>query len=164
LDETATFFVTLDELLHWRPEMRGELDRRVREYAEDCQINLPEVIMGTDISLAEPHTMTAVRHFRGLALSAGVARGELKRIETEAALSDKSGKIMYFPDASPKYSHLYGRAKGIIVGSGGMGSHGAILAREYQIPAVSLGGSLFKVTDGHTVSVDGNEGTVSVEK
>jgi phosphohistidine swiveling domain-containing protein len=43
-------------------------------------------------------------------------------------------------------------------------SHGAIVAREYGIPAVmGIPGATQLITEGTTITVDGNRGTVSLE-
>jgi len=47
---------------------------------------------------------------------------------------------------------------------GGMMSHGAVVAREYGIPAVvGVAGATDQITTGQRVTVDGSSGTVSLE-
>jgi pyruvate,water dikinase len=49
-----------------------------------------------------------------------------------------------------------------VVDSGGVGSHAAIVAREYGIPAVMGTGSATRVlTDGQQITVDGDSGRVT---
>jgi pyruvate,water dikinase len=55
-------------------------------------------------------------------------------------------------------------AAAVVTDHGGVLSHTAIVAREYRIPAVlgtKVGMSLIK--DGQTITVDGTEGTVTLE-
>jgi phosphohistidine swiveling domain-containing protein len=50
----------------------------------------------------------------------------------------------------------------VVVDSGGVGSHAAIVAREYGLPAVMGTGTATTVlTTGQLVTVDGNRGRVS---
>jgi pyruvate,water dikinase len=52
----------------------------------------------------------------------------------------------------------------VITEVGGNLSHGAIVAREYGIPAVlSVAGATAHVSDGQTITVDGNRGIVTLE-
>jgi pyruvate,water dikinase len=57
---------------------------------------------------------------------------------------------------------LFQRAAAVVVDLGGLGSHAAIVAREYGIPAVmGTGSGTRTLTDGQMVVVDGTAGLVS---
>jgi len=59
-------------------------------------------------------------------------------------------------------SGLVQRAAAVVVDSGGLGSHAAIVAREYGIPAVmGTGTGTSALTDGQLVTVDGARGLVT---
>jgi pyruvate,water dikinase len=76
----------------------------------------------------------------------------------------KKGEIMVAPLTNPVWTPLFAVAGGIVTEVGGILSHGAIVAREYGIPAVmSVAGATRLVPEGHTVTVDGNKGVVYVE-
>jgi len=52
----------------------------------------------------------------------------------------------------------------LVTDSGGILSHPAIIAREYQIPAVmALGNATSLLKDGQMVTVDGTSGTVTIQ-
>ena len=73
-------------------------------------------------------------------------------------------EILVCPATMPAWTPLFAIASGVVTDHGGVLSHTAIVAREYQIPAVvgtKLGTSL--IQDGQTISVDGNEGTVTLK-
>jgi phosphoenolpyruvate-protein kinase (PTS system EI component) len=54
--------------------------------------------------------------------------------------------------------------RGLVIETGGKLSHGAILAREYSIPAVGgVTGATSSITDRTEIEVDGNTGSVIVE-
>jgi pyruvate,water dikinase len=58
---------------------------------------------------------------------------------------------------------LFGRARGLVMETGGVLSHGAIVAREMGLPAVAgLPGALRNIRTGQRVQVDGGRGTVRV--
>jgi pyruvate,water dikinase len=59
------------------------------------------------------------------------------------------------------WTPLFAIASGVVTEVGGILSHGAIVAREYGIPAVmSIAGATRSVPDGQTITVDGNRGVV----
>lgn len=62
---------------------------------------------------------------------------------------------------NPAWTPLFAIAKAVITNYGGLLSHGAIVAREYGIPAV-LGtkNATETLADGQLVTVNGNEGIV----
>ena len=58
---------------------------------------------------------------------------------------------------------LFAKAKGLVLETGGVLSHGAIVAREFGLPAVGgLPGILRQLATGDEVIVDGGQGVVSV--
>ncbi len=64
---------------------------------------------------------------------------------------------------NPAWTPLFYSAVGLITESGGPLSHGAVTAREMQLPAVmSVRGVMSRLRDGQTVTVDGSRGTVVV--
>lgn len=71
------------------------------------------------------------------------------------------GEILVAPSTDPGWTPLFLKAGGLVVETGGYLSHGAIVAREFALPAVvNLPGILGVLKDGDTVEVDGIKGTV----
>ena len=92
----------------------------------------------------------------GTPASGGTATGAV-RVIGEPAQFAKLG-----PYTNPSWTPLFQRAAAVVVDSGAIGSHAAIVAREYAIPAVmgtGVGTTVLK--DGQLVSVDGDQGLVS---
>jgi len=72
-----------------------------------------------------------------------------------------SGEILVCPYTNPSWTPLFQRAAAVVVDAGGLGSHAAIVAREYGIPAVMGTAKGTKVLrDGQRVLVDGSRGEV----
>lgn len=73
----------------------------------------------------------------------------------------KRGDILVAPVIDPGMAPLFGLAAGLVVEMGGTLSHGAIIAREYGIPAVA---NVHHVTrllkDGERVAVDASHGEI----
>ena len=99
----------------------------------------------------------------------GVEQVELtepwKKVEEEGGtpelISLESGEILVMRAAEPASTPLFVRAAGLVMELGGALSHGAIVAREYELPAVAnVAGAMQKLKDGQVVTVDGNRGIV----
>ncbi len=101
----------------------------------------------------------------GLGVSAGRACGPAKLMQhpnQEKKLD--SGDVLVAPSTDPGWTPLFLRAAAIVLERGGIASHGAIVAREYGIPAVlNIPGAMRLIKDGQNVVVDGDEGKVYIQ-
>ncbi|WP_115789535.1 PEP/pyruvate-binding domain-containing protein [Arthrobacter silvisoli] len=99
---------------------------------------------------------------RGTGASRGQAAGAVRVIHgPEDFGSLRSGEILVCPYTNPSWTPLFQRAAAVVVDAGGLGSHAAIVAREYGIPAVMGTAKGTKVLhDGQRVLVDGSRGEV----
>lgn len=86
---------------------------------------------------------------------AHIARHPLDAVEMEA------GAILVAPSTDPAWTPLFLKASALVMETGGYLSHGAIVAREFGIPAVAnLPGILERISSGDCLEVDGNQGQV----
>jgi pyruvate,water dikinase len=101
----------------------------------------------------------------GIGGSAGFAAGPVCVISgPETFPKLQPGDILVAQATNPVCTPLFALAGGIVTEVGGMLSHGAIVAREYGIPAVmSVAGATDLLVDGQVVAVDGNTGKVILE-
>ena len=73
----------------------------------------------------------------------------------------KQGEILVAPFTNPVWTPLFAVSGGIVTEVGGILSHGAIVAREYGIPAVmSVPNATKMIAEGQEVTVDGDNGLV----
>jgi phosphohistidine swiveling domain-containing protein len=73
----------------------------------------------------------------------------------------KEGEILVCPATNPSWTPLFQRAAAVVVDSGGLASHAAIVAREYGIPAImGTGRGTRLLSNGQLVTVDGGSGRV----
>jgi phosphohistidine swiveling domain-containing protein len=71
------------------------------------------------------------------------------------------GEILVAPSTDPGWTPLFLRASAVVMETGGYLSHGAIVAREYGLPAVvNIPGIVDLIVDGETLTVDGDAATV----
>lgn len=100
--------------------------------------------------------------WQGVTVSAGRAAGPacVARHPREA-LRMPPGGVLVAPSTDPSWTPAFLRAGALVMETGGYLSHGAIVAREFGIPAiVNLPGVLDRVADGEWLDVDGGRGSV----
>ncbi|GAA1469320.1 PEP-utilizing enzyme [Nocardiopsis exhalans] len=74
----------------------------------------------------------------------------------------QKGDVLVCPYTNPAWTPLFQRAAAVVVDSGAIASHAAIVAREYGIPAVmGTGTGTSVLTDGDVVTVDGGSGRIT---
>ena len=102
---------------------------------------------------------------KGIGASVGQIEGTVHVLETlsgNIAHIDTS-TILVVPYTDAGWSPLLARIGGLIAEVGGQLSHGAIIAREYGIPAVmNVSDATQKLTTGQRVRIDGQRGTVEI--
>jgi pyruvate,water dikinase len=164
------FFLGLDELpdLARSPRpLHGLIEERRTEFESNIGRAWPDIIRGEEELLAEGRQTAVVSEgqLSGLGASPGVATGVARVIRSpEEFRKLQNGDILVAPFTNPIWTPLFAIAGGVVTEVGGMLSHGAIVAREYGIPAVmGIPGATETVSDGKTVRVDGNRGVVSLE-
>jgi len=99
---------------------------------------------------------------KGTPAGGGRATGPVRVIREPAAFGQlRSGDILVCPYTNPSWTPLFQCAAAVVVDTGGLASHAAIVAREYGIPAVmGTGTATTALRDGQMVTVDGDHGRV----
>jgi len=99
---------------------------------------------------------------KGVGASAGVVAGRAAIVfDVASAGSLGSGAVLVTPQTDPGWAAVFFLACGLVVERGGMLSHGAIIAREYGIPAViGIRDATRLIRDGEMLRVDGSTGVV----
>ena len=70
--------------------------------------------------------------------------------------------VLVAPSTDPGWTPLFLRASAIVMETGGYLSHGAVVAREFGIPAVvNVRDAMIQIRDGNRLQVDGDKGVVT---
>ena len=102
---------------------------------------------------------------RGIAASAGFARGEVVVMREFDLSVDVKGKILVTEQTDPGWTLIFPLIKGIITERGNMLSHAAIVSRELRIPAVLAIPEVTNILQsGMEVEIDGKAGSVDIIK
>ena len=168
------FFLKLEEIRHlainpdvaFRNHIRELIENRRSQFLQDSQIpQIPPIVYGYN----PPHPIKPVidssdNILLGIPASQGQIQGRVKVLRTlqEAHNIDKN-TILVVPYTDSGWSPVLVQAGGVISEVGGKLSHGAIIAREYGIPAVmDVRGATYLLQDGQQVRIDGYKGTVEI--
>jgi pyruvate,water dikinase len=159
------FFLSLSEV---RVALDGadlrDLVRRRREtYLRELRRRrLPRLLLSDG---TEPEAATAPASdgaLRGTPASAGVVTAAARVVLDPAGAHLEPGEILVAPSTDPGWTPLFLTAGGLVMEMGGANSHGAVVAREYGIPAVvGVPDATMRITTGQPIQVDGTNGVVS---
>lgn len=99
----------------------------------------------------------------GLAVSAGVVEGTARVVLRMEDANLGNDDILVTPFTDPSWTPLFVAIKGLVTEVGGMMTHGAVIAREYGLPAVvGVENATTLIKDGQRIKVYGTEGWVEV--
>jgi phosphohistidine swiveling domain-containing protein len=171
-EREAVFFVTKAELEAYAQGREDfpahEVWRREREFRQlqaqhelAPHLTYPAFLVGNrplDLGGEEAQVLA------GRPVSPGLKQGPVKVVGTTRELSKvQAGDIMVTRSTDPGWTPVFGLLGGLIMESGGQLSHGAVVAREYGLPAVAgIAGVTQLLHDGQEVLLDGLSGTVTV--
>lgn len=101
---------------------------------------------------------------QGVGVSPGVVTARVRVLRhPEEADRLRLGEILVARATDPGWTPLFLKASGVIMEIGGMLSHGAVVAREYNLPAVvNVPGLMKTLEDGQVVTMDGRQGAIWV--
>ena len=111
------------------------------------------------------HALTAQGTvLRGLPSSPGRVAGIARVVRTpQDGTRLQAGDILVAPSTDPGWTPLYLLAAGLVMETGGYLSHGAIVAREYGIPAVlNVPLATQYIADGSMIVLDGGAGVIQI--
>ncbi|HEV3052286.1 MAG TPA: rifamycin-inactivating phosphotransferase, partial [Longimicrobium sp.] len=99
----------------------------------------------------------------GLAVSAGTVEGRARVILDMAQADLEPGDILVTAYTDPSWTPLFVAIKGLVTEVGGLMTHGAVIAREYGLPAVvGVQHATRLIRDGQRIRVHGTEGFVEI--
>lgn len=99
----------------------------------------------------------------GLAVSAGTVEGRARVILDMSQADLEAGDILITSFTDPSWSPLFVGIAGLVTEVGGLMTHGAVIAREYGLPAVvGVDQATRLIRDGQRIRVHGTDGYVEI--
>jgi pyruvate,water dikinase len=97
----------------------------------------------------------------GIPVSTGIIEGRARVVLKMADAIIEDGDILVTTFTDPSWTPLFVSVKGLVTEVGGLMTHGAVIAREYGLPAVvSVENATKLIKDGQRIRVNGTEGYV----
>jgi pyruvate,water dikinase len=140
--------------------------RREAYQRELCRRQVPRIMLsdGTQPeALASPDLRPADGQLTGTPASAGTVTGTARVVLDPVGAYLEPGEILVAPSTDPGWTPLFLTAGGLVMEMGGANSHGAVVAREYGIPAVvGVPDATLRITTGQQIAVTGATGLVEL--
>jgi pyruvate,water dikinase len=167
-DPDLVFFFEHRELERLAQGLEPGLVRRAqhrrRLHPRKMATEFPTVCRGKPVPVvpAAPHAVSEQDAIQGMPLSRGVAVGRARVARClEEAVGMQPGEILVTPFTDVGWTPFFSRAAGLATEVGSVLSHGAVVAREYGLPAVAgLPGATRRFKTGDLLRLDGNTGEV----
>jgi len=123
---------------------------------------LPKVIYGEENPMLNSDLLNK-QIVTGITMSTGRTKGIVRIITIDDEMDAiKPGDIVIIPFADMVFEPVLANASGLILKTGGILSHLAILAREHHIPAVTSVAEIDKLVEGMLVAIDGYSGEIFI--
>lgn len=142
------------------------VNRRFREFKEYENTTPPKFLKGRREYNDAVFTLNESGILSGTPASHGLVSGTVRVLETVNQVPEvRHGEILIVPRTDPGWTPVFSKIAGVVTETGGVLSHGAVVSREFGIPAVTNVSRACKlVTTGQTVTIDGYKGKVIIHE
>lgn len=167
-EKEDVYYLTFEEL---REAVRTHkldyqlISRRKAEYKVYEKLTPPRVMTsdGEIIASTYKREHLPAEAIVGLAVSSGVVEGRARVILKMEDANLEDGDILVTAFTDPSWTPLFVSIKGLVTEVGGLMTHGAVIAREYGLPAVvGVENATKLIKDGQRIRVHGTEGYVEI--
>jgi pyruvate,water dikinase len=167
-DREDIFFLTFDEL----HEVVGtnHVDAELIQHRKDAfgsyhSLTPPRVLTSDGEAVTGTYRRADVPAgaLTGLPVSAGTVEGRARVILDMAEADLEAGDILVTAYTDPSWTPAFVAIKGLVTEVGGLMTHGAVIAREYGLPAVvGVEHATRLIRDGQRIRVHGTDGYVEI--
>ena len=146
-------------------DLRGVVAANRAAYdAELGRRHIPRILLsdGTEPEATMQPTDEPEGALRGSPASSGIITATARVVLDPVGAHLEPGEILVAPSTDPGWTPLFLTAGGLVMEMGGSNSHGAVVAREYGIPAVvGLADATHRIRTGDLITLDGAAGLVT---
>jgi pyruvate,water dikinase len=166
------FYLTIEaraDLLAGRAsDWKGMIQARRTERDRNATVSVPDTIQDWREMVRGTYTSSVVASegiLHGIPISGGQVVGPVRIVRSMEDWSRVCrGDILVVSVIDPGMAPLFGVAAGLVAEMGGTLSHGAIIAREYGLPAVAnVSGITARLKEGDWISLDAERGEIIVQ-
>lgn len=161
------FYLYLEELQEAIKTARVDytaIDRRKKDYARFANLTPPRMIF-SDGEVPEMRYQKNIPDgaLPGLGVSSGVVEGRARVIRSIEDAAMEKGDILVTSFTDPSWTPVFVSIAGLVTEVGGMMTHGAVITREYGLPAVvGVVGATRRIRDGDRIRINGDAGYVEI--
>ncbi|MBC7301647.1 MAG: phosphoenolpyruvate synthase [Nocardia sp.] len=167
-DRDDIYYLTLDELhevVRTHHADQDLIDERKDAFGSYRSLTAPRVLTsdGEALTGAYRREDLPTGALPGLAVSAGTIEGRARVLCDIAQATLEPGDILVTAYTDPSWTPLFVGIAGLVTEVGGLMTHGAVIAREYGLPAViGVEHATETIRDGQRIRVDGTNGYVEI--
>jgi rifampicin phosphotransferase len=158
-------FQELHEVVRTQQLDDSIISQRKAEHARHAKLSPPRVITsdGELIAGAYKRADLPANALVGLAVSAGVVEGRARVLSDMGDAELEAGDILVTAFTDPSWTPAFVSIEGLVTEVGGLMTHGAVIAREYGLPAVvGVENATRLIRDGQRIRVHGTDGYVEI--
>lgn len=158
-------FAKLHEVVRTNKLDEQLISKRKDDYRWYDKLTPPRVITsdGEIITGAHKRDNLPAGAIAGLPVSSGVIEGRARVILNMEEAELEEGDILVTAFTDPSWTPLFISIKGLVTEAGGLMTHGAVIAREYGLPAVvCVENATTLIKDGQRIRVHGTEGYIEI--
>ncbi|MCB2312130.1 phosphoenolpyruvate synthase [Clostridium tagluense] len=141
------------------------IQKRKEDYEIYEKLTPPRVITSDGEIISSQYDISKIPEgaLAGVPVSAGIIEGRARIILRIEDANIEEGDILVTTFTDPSWTPVFVSIKGLVTEVGGMMTHGAVVAREYGLPAlVSVENATKLIKDGQRIRVNGTEGYVEI--
>lgn len=158
-------FQELREVIRTKHLDYSIITRRKEEYEFYEKLTPPRVMTSEgEITFGEYNTGNIPEGaLPGIPVSSGIIEGRARVVLKISDADIEDGDILVNTFTDPSWTPLFVSIKGLVTEVGGLMTHGAVIAREYGLPAVvSVENATKLIKDGQRIRINGTEGYVEI--
>jgi pyruvate,water dikinase len=168
-DADQVYYLTQEEIgqmiIDYSPSWRAKANKRREQLPQTAALQFTEVCHGIPEPIEEEQKIVILDgQLKGIPVSSGTVQAKVRIVNSlDDATSLQQGEIMVASFTDIGWTPYFSIVAGLITEIGSPLSHGAVVAREYGIPAiVGAKGAKHFLKDGDFVKLDGNKGIVQL--
>ena len=158
-------FEELQDVVRTHRADKGLIRERKEAFASYQALTPPRVLTsdGEAVAGAYRRDDIPVGALVGLPVSAGTVEGRARVLMDVAEADLEAGDILVTAFTDPSWTPLFVAIAGLVTEVGGLMTHGAVIAREYGLPAVvGVVNATRLIRDGQRIRVHGTDGYVEI--
>jgi pyruvate,water dikinase len=163
-------FLTFSELRAFAAQDERDWEALIRKRREDYQREklrrqIPRLLLSDGRAFYEGISAPAGTGdgLAGSPVSPGTVTGQVRVVFDPRQANLLPGEILVCPGTDPSWTPLFLTASGLVMEVGGMMTHGAVVAREYGIPAVvGVDQATSRLQTGQRIYLNGSTGLITI--